>query len=188
MHTFYRKRLILLLIIFVSSMCCAFKSMKQGDAVITMRGGQPCFSYPQDEVIKKNPYSFNFLSVSELVPFGGDGWTIQAATPEGKGLLEPNNPAACIKYGGPHPGTKDWFDPAKPLKMNTPYQVGIVVAPKTSTLERRYTADFCLTRDGKGNKTIVSADIKHENKITKWVCLKPGEKPKRSFWEWLFGK
>ncbi len=86
-----------ILIIFSSINVYAMSSIKDADAVITMRDGKPCFSYPQDKEIQEKPYSFGYLSVSNISSVGGNGWEIQVARSDGKGLLEPNSPAACIK-------------------------------------------------------------------------------------------
>jgi hypothetical protein len=158
---------------------------KHGDAVITMRDGLPCFSYPQDEQIKKEPYSFGYLSVSKRGPVGTGGWETQITRQDRKGLIEPNSPETCIRYGGPHPGTRDKGH-AEPLKMNTPYRVHITVDTKSGPVsERNYSSNFCITRDEKGNKIIVGAQ--YDTDADKWVCLKPGEIPKKSFWKRLFG-
>lgn len=153
-----------------------------------MRDGLPCFSYPQDEEIQKLPYSFAYLSVSKAGPVGEGGWEAQIKDPyNAKGLLEPNNPETCIKYGGPHPGVKDHHGRAKPLLMDTPYYVFIRVGTLEGPLyERKFLADFCLSLDEKGNKIIVGAQ--YDNDADEWKCLKPGEKPKKSFWKRLFGK
>lgn len=157
-------------------------------AVVTMRGGLPCFSYPQDEEIRKLPYSFAYISVTRPGPIASkDGWAAQIADPYNtKGLLEPNSPKTCIKYGGPHAGIKD-TDPATPFLMDTPYYVFIRVGTLEGPLyERKFLSNFCLTRDGKGNKIIVGAQ--YDDNSDEWKCLKPGEMPKKGFWKRLFGK
>lgn len=188
MSVFFRCGLIflILLVLFPANACASRKY--DAEAVITLRDGLPCFSYPQDEVIRMRPYSFGYLGVSKAGPVGQRGWEAQITDPYNKkGLLEPNSPKTCIRYGGPHPGIKNYYDPAKPLLMDTPYLVLIHVGTFEGPLyERRFLSSFCLTRDEKGNTVLV--DIKKDEKTDTWVCLNPGEKPKRSFWERLFGK
>ncbi|MEN6423700.1 MAG: hypothetical protein ABFD76_17305 [Smithella sp.] len=153
-----------------------------------MRDGLPCFSYPQDEQIKKSHIRLAILSVSKRGPVGTEGWEMQIARSDRKGLLEPNSPETCIRYGGSHPGTKDKRH-AEPLQMDTPYEVHISVATTSGPFSvRYYSSNFCITCDEKGNKVIVAADTEPESKVITWKCLKSGEKPKRSFWERLFGK
>ncbi|MEN6423698.1 MAG: hypothetical protein ABFD76_17295 [Smithella sp.] len=154
-----------------------------------MREGLPCFSYPQDKEIQKRPYSFSALFVTEAGPVGKGGWEMRITSPDRKGLLEPDKPETCIKYGIHQPGTRDIHN-AEPLLMDTPYEVFISVRTvKGPRYERNYSSYFCITRDEKGNKIIVAADTDDDkNKYNPWKCLKPDEKPKRSFWERLFGK
>lgn len=186
MRTSYLNSLICLLLIMTPVSGFAMKPMHQGDVIITMRDGLPCFSYPQDKEIKKRPYLFAILSISKRGPIGKDGWVAQISDPDRKGLLDPNSPETCVRYGGPHPGIEDYYEPAKPLLMDTPYEVHIGVSTM-SGYERNYSTNFCLTRDDKGNVIIVAANTVSESKVTTWKCLKPGEKPKLSFWERLFG-
>jgi hypothetical protein len=167
------------------SVVFAMKPQHQGDVIITLRDGLPCFSYPQDKYIKELPYSFGYLSVSEAGPVGKGGWGLGIAASDRKGLLEPDSPETCIKYGSRHPGTKDTHH-AKPLLMNTPYQVRISINSTSNIVsERNYSSDFCLTRDEKGNKIIVGAQ--YDTDADKWVCMKPSEKPRKGLWERLFG-
>lgn len=184
----YRNSLICLLFIMIPVSGYAMKPQHQGDVIITLRDGLPCFSYPIDKELKKMPYSFSYLSVSERGPVGRGGWETQIEDADRKNLLEPNRTETCIKYGGPHPGTKKEYN-AEPLKIDTPYRVHIRVNTTSNIVsERNYSSNFCLTRDENGNKIIVAADTEPESKVIKWKCLKPGEKPQRSFWERLFGK
>ncbi|MEN6423701.1 MAG: hypothetical protein ABFD76_17310 [Smithella sp.] len=156
-------------------------------AVVTIRNGLPCFFYPQDEEIRKRPYSISYLDVSKTGPMGGGMWVAQISDPYRKGLLEPNSSETCIRYGGPHPGIEDYYGPAKPLLMDTPYEAFIRVStPEGPLYERKFFSGFCMTRDEKGNKVIVGAQ--YDDDADKWKCLKPGEKPKKSFWKRLFGK
>ncbi|MEN6463965.1 MAG: hypothetical protein ABFD62_02165 [Syntrophaceae bacterium] len=164
----------------------AISSIRDADAVITMRNGKPCFSYPQDEEIRKRPYSFSYLDVSKNGPVGGGGWVIQIASPDRKGLLEPDSPKTCVEYGILNPGMEVWQEP-EPLLFDTHYRVLIRVTARDrdGISERRYLSNFCLTRDEKGETVLVAASGGGKGE---WRCLKPGEKPKRSFWERLFGK
>ncbi len=185
MSGFFRYGFIFLILIILFPVNVSASRLYDAEAVITLRDGLPCFSYPQDEEIRKLPYSFGYLSVSKPGPIGGVMWEIQTSNWEK--LLEPNSPKTCIRYGGPHRGIKNYYDPAKPLFMDTPYLVFIRVGTLEGPLyERKFLSSFCLVRDEKGNTVIV--DIKRDSKTDEWVCLKPGEKPPRSFWQRLFGK
>ncbi len=187
MPSFYRNNLIFLLLVLIPGAVSASDRIKDADAVVTIRNGNPCFSYPQDEEIRKRPYSFSYLSLSKNGPYNGGGWVIQLASPDRKGLLEPNTSETCIKYGVLHPGTKD-IDSAEPLELDVPYKVHIRVIARNDgpTYERKFRSDFCVSRNEKGEKIIVGADW--DDKTDGWKCLKPGESPKRGFWERLFGE
>ncbi|WP_298272962.1 hypothetical protein, partial [Geobacter sp.] len=113
MLIFYQNSLICLFLILLPVTGYAMSSIRDADAVITMRNGNPCFSYPQDKEIRKRPYSFGYLSVSKNGPSGGGGWEIQIASPDKRGLLDPNSPETCIEYGILNPGT-EVIKPAKP--------------------------------------------------------------------------
>ncbi|MEN6463966.1 MAG: hypothetical protein ABFD62_02170 [Syntrophaceae bacterium] len=165
----------------------AISSIRDADAVITMRNGNPCFSYPRDEEIQKRPYSFGYLDVSKKGHVGGGGWEIGIASPDRKGLLEPDSPETCVEYGVLNPGM-EVRQAAEPLLFDTPYRVLIRVTERPGerySYTRRYLSNFCVTRNEKGETVLVAAsgDGKGE-----WRCLKPGEKPRRGFWERLFGK
>jgi len=164
----------------------AISRIRDADAVITMRNGNPCFSYPRDEEIQKRSYSFGYLDVSKNGPIGGGGWVIRTASPDRKGLLEPDSPKTCIEYGVLNPGMEVW-QAAEPLLFDTPYRVLLIVYSEPGGLyyDRKYLSNFCVTRNEKGETVLVAAsgDGKGE-----WRCLKPGEKPRRGFWERLFGR
>jgi len=187
MPDLFRNGLMFILIMFFPITVYAISSIKDADAVITIRDGKPCFSYPQDKEIQEKPYSFGYLSVSNISSVGGNGWEIQVARSDGKGLLEPNSPAACIKYGAHHPGIKS-KKPAERLLMYTPYKVLIVVhsPPLGPVYERKYLSRFCLDRNNKGN--IVVVDTKWDDNTDARICLKPDESPTRSIWQKLFSK
>jgi len=161
------------------------KSGWDGKAVITLRDGQPCFSYPQDEEIRKRSYSFDYLAVTKAGPQGGvGGWVIQLASYDNKIQIEPNSPESCIRYGVLPPGAEE-VNPVKPLELNTPYRAYLSVSADSAG-EQRYASDFCLTRDTKGLTILVG--VGWDNNAYEPHCLKPGESPKRSFWQKLFGK
>ncbi|MGA7828024.1 MAG: hypothetical protein WCA04_10205 [Geobacteraceae bacterium] len=182
---FYRNSLIFLFIVIPVS--ASARSNKDADAIITMRNGQPCFSYPQYEEIQKKPYSFDYLSVSKNGPVGGVGWEISIKDYDRKGLLEPNSPETCIEYGVLNPGMKE-KQAAKPLQSDTPYQVFISVSEAPggrNSYGRKFAADFCISRNEKGEPILVGAS---GGGTGDWRCLKPGESKNRGFWQRLFGK
>ncbi|MHB8138503.1 MAG: hypothetical protein ACYDGO_08975 [Smithellaceae bacterium] len=161
--------------------------IKDADAIVTMRNGNPCFSYPQDKEIRKRPYSFGYLSVSKNGPYGAGGWEIQIASPDRKGLLEPNTPKSCIEYGVLNPGT-EVIKAAQSLQFDTPYNVYIRVSARDNGVLYmwQFQSDFCISSNEKGVRILVGADW--DDKAGGWKCLKPGESPKRGFWERLFGE
>ena len=161
------------------------KRARDGEAVITLRSAQPCFSYPQDEEIKKGDYLFDYLAVSKAGPQGDTGgWVIQLADYHKKILVEPNSPATCIRYGAIPPSAEE-ITHAKPLAFNTPYRAFLRVSTASGS-EQRYASDFCLIRNPKGDVVLTGVDWEHTQYEP--LCLKPGEAPKRSFWQKLFGK
>jgi hypothetical protein len=187
MPRFCRNSLIILMLLVIPLPVHAISHIRDADAVITMRNGKPCFSYPQDEEIRKRPYSFSYLDVSKNGPIGGGGWVIQIASPDGKGLLEPNSPETCVEYGVLNPGMKVW-QTAEPLVFDTPYRVLIRVTEPVGghhSYVRGYLSNFCLIRNEKGETVLVAASGDGKGA---WRCLKRGEKPGRGFWERLFGK
>ena len=133
----------------------------------------------------KRPYSFSYLGVSkntsEVV------WEIQIISYDRKGLLEPNSPESCIEYGILNPGMKE-DKAAKQLLSDSPYHVFMSVAEAPggrNSYDRKYALDFCLSRNEKGEATVVDTEWRDRGG---WYCLKPGESPKRGFWQKLFGK
>lgn len=161
------------------------RSNKDADAVVTLRNGMPCFSYPKDKEIRTKPYSFGYLSVSRNGSTGETGWEIGIVDYERKGLVEPNSPETCIEYGILGLGMK-LKQAAKPLLPDTPYKVfmDVTEAPGENTIyDRKFAFDFCLTRNEKGETVIVEATGGGRGE---WRCLKLGES--RGFWGWLFGK
>lgn len=185
MQHFVRDSIVCLLLILVPTSVNAVSRIKDADAVITMRNGQPCFSYPQDEEIRKRPYSFAHLGVSKNT--GGVRWEIGIASIDRKGLIEPNTPEACIEYDMLRSGTKV-IKPAEPLENNIPYHVIIrVTEPPNAKLsyKRLYYTDFCIVYNENNEPVVVGASGGGKGQ---WRCLKPGETPKRGFWDSLFGK
>ena len=188
MPYFFRNSLIGLLLVFISATGC--KCQRDADAVVTMSNGQLCFSYPQDKEIRKRPYLFYDLVVSKVNSQDGEEWYIETISLDRKGLREPNSPETCIKYGIINPGIKV-RKTAEPLQVDTAYRVSIDVSTASASTpgyvyERRYRSDFCLSRNAKGETILVGADW--DDKTGAMICLKPGESPKRSFWQKLFGK
>lgn len=178
----------LILIVFLALIPTTVNAMtppKSGNVDITMRSGHPCFSYPQDKYVLKLHYSFGSLDVSD-VRHGG-GWEIGLSDPYNKKeLLEPNSPETCIKYGVLNSGMKE-TQPAELLRFDAPYKVRMwVISRSDGFSERWYASDFCLTRGAKGETILVNAVWNDD--ATAMKCLIPGESPKRSFWQKLFGK
>lgn len=186
MPSFCRNSLICLLVILIPVSVNAMSRLYDADAVITMRNGRPCFSYPQDEEIQKRPYSFGHLSVSKNGPLGGILWEIGISSSDRKGLLEPNSQETCFEYGVLYPGT-EVIKSAQPLQIGMPINVLIRVSTlgEGSFYVRKYLSNFCINKNEKGEPILVGAAAEGNGD---WHCLKPGESPKRSLWQKLFGK
>jgi hypothetical protein len=186
MPHFCRNSLVCFLFLFIPVTVSAMSRIRDADAVITMRNGKPCFSYPQDEEIRKRLYSFGHLSVSKSGPQGGVLWEIGIAGSDRKRLLEPDSPGTCIEYGLLPPKT-EVVKPAQPLQIGTPYNVLLAVYSRSdgAYYERKYLSNFCISSNEKGEPIIVGAEW---NDADGWRCLKPGESPKRGFWQRLFGR
>ncbi len=173
--------LILILFILIPATGYAMKPSKAGNVVITMRNSTPCFSYPHDE-----SSCFSSLYISNSGTEGNGGWAVRIKSADRKGLLDPNNPEACVKYGVPNPGM-EIVAPAEPLKFDTPYRARIYINSTTSvSYESRYVSVFCITRSANGKTILVGAEW--DDKTHAMKCLKPGESPKRGFWQHLFGQ
>ncbi|MEA5115917.1 MAG: hypothetical protein VB050_18025 [Geobacteraceae bacterium] len=177
--------MICLLLVLIPATVSA-KSDRNAEAIVTLRNGQPCFSYPKDKDIRKWHYSFGSLDVSETGPNAGKGvWQVGLSDPyRKKGLLEPNSVGTCVKYGVLNPGM-EVTQPAEPLQFNTPYRVHISVlkSDQEGGNVRLYASDFCLSRNAKGEKIIVGAVW--DDKTDAPRCSKPGESPKCSLWQRL---
>jgi hypothetical protein len=181
MSNIYRNSLIGLLLIFIPATGYAMKPPKSGNLAIIMQNGKPCFYYPPQK-----SYSFSSLYISKSSPESGGGWAIQIKAVDRKGLLNPNRPETCVKYGVQIPGT-EIVEPAKSLQLDTPYSARLYTNTTSGTSdEMRYPSNFCLTHNAKGETILVNAAW--DEKKQSMICLKPGEIPKRSFWQKLFGK
>ncbi len=176
MSYIYRNSVICLFFILIPATVNASQPTPSGKVNIAMRNGQPCFYYLQDK-----SRSFGYLAISTA----GEGqWEIQISNSDRKSLLEPNSPKTCIKYGVLNPGM-EIIRPAEPLRLDVPYEVFMSI-PDNSSYQWKYTSDFCLTRNAKGETILVGAEW--DDKAGAMRCLKPGETPKRGFWQKLFGK
>lgn len=153
---------------------------KDANAVVTLRNGNPCFSYPRESEIQKRPYSMSFLDVTTILD-GKAGWLTTKVYEDKTARVTPNSPEACIEYGVLSPGMRE-RDVAKPLLFNTPYNVFIQVSAVPG-YERKFASEFCVSHNKKGEPVLVEADFDKA-----WYCLKPGETKKLGFWGWLFGK
>lgn len=183
MPNFYRNCIICCVVVLLPATGIA-RSNKDAEAVVTLKNGMPCFSYPHDGEIRKRSYSFSYLGVSRIS--GGALWEIQITHYDRSGLIEPNSPETCIEYGVLNNGLKEDMT-AVSLQRDTPYRVFISVAEAPggrNSYDRKFASDFCLSRNGHGEPIIVGAS---GDGTGEWRCLKPGESPKRSFWQRLFG-
>lgn len=161
------------------------RSNKDADAVILLKNGNPCFSYPKDKKAKKREYSFAYLSVSKKGVHGEVGWEIGIVDYERNRLSEPDSLGTCIEYGVLGPGIK-LKHAAEPLQPDTPYNVFIRVTElpgSRSLYDIKYSSDFCLTKNEKGEPVIVEATGGGRGE---WRCLRPNES--HGFWNWLLGK
>jgi hypothetical protein len=154
-------------------------------AIITLSDNQPCFSYPPNDETRKRPYAFDYLAVTMAGPQEeAGGWVIQLASYDKKIPVEPNSPMTCIKYGELPPMAAE-VNPVKPLEFDTPYRAYLSISTASGS-EIRYASDFCLIRTSKGEVALTGVDWEHTNYEPH--CLKPGDAPKRGFWQRLFDR
>lgn len=163
----------------------ATSRLYDADAVVTLRNGNPCFSFPPNG---EKLFGYH-LTVSNPGPRGAIVWDIQIFDYEKKKLPEPNSQETCIEYGVVNSDI-EVRRVADPLLPDTPYRVFISVAEAPTGGQRyRYlrklASDFCISKNEKGDAIIVAAA---GGDTGAWRCLKPGESPKRGFWQRLFGK
>jgi hypothetical protein len=172
----------LLLLIPVS--VSAISRQYDADAVVTMRNGNPCFSYPPN-VEKLFGYH---LIVSKIGQHNAVEWDIQKFNYDKTNMPEPNSPEHCIEYGVVN-YELEVKRAAEPLLPDTPYRVFISVAEAPTDQRYRYlrkfAADFCISSNEQGEPVIVGASV---DGTGEWRCLNTGESPKRGFWQKLFGK
>lgn len=182
MHHFVRDSMIILIITLFSSSATAMSRLYDAEAVVTIRNGNPCFSYPQDEEIVKRPYSFGHLSVSKNR--GGVMWDVGIAISDRKELPEPNSSDSCIEYNHIYPGV-EVLKTAEPLQIGTPYNVFIHVSARGNGkfYERKYLSNFCIVQNDNGKQVLIGASGGGKGE---WHCLNPGELQKRGFWEKMF--
>lgn len=172
--------LLLLIPVSVSAMSRQYDA----EAVVTMRNGNPCFSYPPND---EKLFGYH-LSVSKTGQHSAVEWDIQKFNYDKINMPEPNSPEHCIEYGVVT-NKVEVKRAAEPLLPDTPYRVFISVAEAPTDQRYRYlrkfAADFCIRSNEQGEPIIVGALV---DDAGEWQCLKPGETPKRGFWEKIFGK
>lgn len=181
MPHFYRNSLICCLFMLLPGTVLA-RAYKDADAVVTMKNGQPCFSYPRISEIQNRPYSLSFLDVTS-VDRGKAGWLTTVIFGDRKVNVTPDIPENCIEYGTLKPGMKEEHA-ATTLSFDTPYRVFMQVAAAEG-YEQKFASEFCITKNEKDEPILVEAE---GNGKGAWGCLKPGESKKRGLWEKLFGK
>jgi hypothetical protein len=184
MPTKYRTSLVGLLLFLIPTTGYATDRRWDAEGVVTIRNAQPCFSYPQDSVIRSDKsYALSSLYVTEIDPSEPPSrWDIRLKNFNKKSTVEPNSPETCIIYNVLPSGMKE-MKPAKPLLLNTPYYMEMDVDASVRG-SRTFRTEFCLSRNAKGKTILVG--IKWDDSGPR--CLKPGESPKRSLWQRLFGK
>lgn len=132
----------------------AVSSISDGDLVVTLKDGKPCFSYPMDEKTRKEPYYFGMLTVSwsnreaSLPP--SDIWELQSASDD----YPPASPQTCMVYGVVKPGTRQKA-PAATLRHDVPYRAHLTVFAGHG--ERKYLAYYCLHREAGGEISLLKA-------------------------------
>lgn len=150
-HFFRNSCLLVLAWMSLAGTVWAVSSISDGDLIVTLRNGTPCFSYPVDDKTKKEALFFGMLSVSwnnreaSLPPF--EIWELQS----GRDDYSPATPESCIEYGVLKPDTRQNF-PAAAQQYNVPYRAHLTVFGRRG--ERKYLAYYCLRRNS-GNETIL---------------------------------
>ena len=184
MPCFFRNSLMCLVLLMPAGVG-ATSRLYDADAVVTLRNGNPCFSYPPNG---EKLFGYH-LTVSNPGPRGAIVWDIRIFDYEKKQLPEPNSPETCVGYGVVN-SEMEVRRVAEPLLPDTPYRVFISVAEAPAGGQRyrylrKFASDFCISKNDKGEGSIVAAAGGDKGE---WRCLKPGESPKRGFWQRLFGK
>lgn len=181
---FYRNSILCLFIVIPVS-ASAMSGQFDADAVVTMRNGNPCFSYPPN---KEKLFGYHLI-VSKRNQHRAYVWEIQVFNYDNLNVPEPNGPETCIEYAVVNHGVEVKLA-AEPLLPNVPYQVYMSVAEAPTGRQRyrylrKFAADFCISNNEHGEPIIVGAS---GGGMDTWRCLKPGESSKRGFWQRLFGK
>lgn len=145
----------------------AFSSISDGDLVVTLKDGKPCFSYPMDEATKKQPYFFGMLGVSwnnreaSLPPH--DIWELQSA----RGDYSPSSPQTCLAYGIVEAGTRQ-NAPAAMQRYDVPYSAHLTVFAGYG--ERKYLGYFCLHRNSGAETILLKAT--YNDASQRYECVK----------------
>ncbi|MDY7578673.1 hypothetical protein RGU70_10095 [Herbaspirillum sp. RTI4] len=144
----------------------AMSSISDGDLIVTLRDGIPCYSYPIDSHTAKRSYFMGVLYVSwndretSLPPF--DTWRLES----GNADYSPSSPESCLKYGVVAPGTSEKL-PAKPHRYDVPYRAHLTVFSPTE--DRKYMTYYCLSHNFSGETIIHKA--KYVDKTSKYICV-----------------
>lgn len=184
MQRFYPDILIVLMVMIPSS-AGASSRLYDADAIVAVRNGKPCFSYPAG---KEKLFGYS-LAVSRLGSHETAVWEILAYNRDRKKVPEPSCSETCIEYGVSDFATEE-NKAAEPLAADVPYRVFINVyeAPVGENryrFVRKVGAEFCISNNEAGEAVIIGAS---NSGTGAWRCLKPGESLKRGFWQRLFGK
>lgn len=184
MPRFYLEILIVMIVMFPLSVGASSR-LYDADAVVTVRNGKPCFSYPAS---KEKLFGYSII-VSRLGQHETIAWQVLAFRDVEKNVPEPTTPDACIEYGVTDSAMVEKIV-AESLVPDAPYRVYISVyeAPVGGNryrYVRKVGSEFCVTKNEAGETVIVGLTM---NGTGAWHCLMPDESPKRGFWQRLFGK
>ena len=161
MKNYCLNKLLFLILSLTINNAFASDSLADGEAIVTVQNGQPCFSYPLDEATKKNKFHLYEIEVYENK--GGNYssikyWDLDINPQNRKSIISLNAPEQCFEYGVVPPLTKHNVH-AIPIKINTPYRVFLTIySPEiasSSASFRTYFNDFCLTLDTNNKKTVI---------------------------------
>lgn len=143
----------------------ATSSISDGELVVTLRKGQPCYSYPTDEITKKKSFYLGMLAVTNIgqmqSPFVM--WELES----GKDEYSPSSPGLCLEYSILKINAIQ-KTPAKLHQYNIPYEARLKIFSGNN--ERRYRAFYCLGKDLTGTTILLKANFNEQR--NRFECIK----------------
>jgi len=152
--------LLILTAVFVRE-AIASDSLSDGEAVVTLKHDQPCFSFPVDDATRGNHFFLYEISVSFNKGLAAHpstaSWKLRVDQGNRQHFGKAGNPEQCIEYGTAILAKSQ--PTAVPLEANIPYQVLLTIYSTENSSSsgsiRTYHSIFCLGLDSNKRKMIV---------------------------------